>query len=192
MGNVDKLRVMGATGHADHERQVDDYYATEPKATEWLCKLESFSPTIWEPACGEGHISKVLIQNNYDVISTDIVNRGFGEVEDFLNPYDNRTNCMDLDIVTNPPYKYALEFAQKALRMITDGHKVALFLKLTFLEGKSRKQFFTENPPKTLWVSSSRLQCGMNGDFSGTSPTAYGWFVWEKGFKGNTTIKWFN
>ena len=33
-----------------------------------------------------------------------------------------------------------------------------------------------------------------NGDFKsiGSSAVAYGWFVWEKGYKGDPAIKWFN
>lgn len=67
-----------------------------------------------------------------------------------------------------------------------------MFLKLQFLEGKNRKKFFKENPPKVVYVSSSRLECGINGKFSGTSAVAYAWFVWEKGFKGEPVIRWFN
>ena len=51
---------IGAAGHANHVRQSEDYYATEPKATELLCELEQFSHDVWEPACGEGHMVKVL------------------------------------------------------------------------------------------------------------------------------------
>ncbi|MCQ2190652.1 MAG: class I SAM-dependent methyltransferase [Paludibacteraceae bacterium] len=186
--SASKFRIIGATGHADHEREKNDYYATEPKATELLCDIESFEGSIWECACGEGHIAKVLKEKGYEVISSDLVDRGYGDVMDFLAS-DTK---FDGNIVTNPPYKYALEFVQKALNIIPDGKKVAMFLKLTFLEGKARKDFFKKNPPKTVWVSSSRLQCGMNGNFEGTSATAYAWFIWEKGYKDDTRIKWFN
>lgn len=68
------------------------------------------------------------------------------------------------------------------------------FLKLTFLEGKARRALFRSTPPIRVWVSSSRLKCAMNGDFDkyGSSAAAYAWFVWEKGYKGETTVKWFN
>jgi hypothetical protein len=87
-----------------------------------------------------------------------------------------------------------LKFVQKALDTITTGHKVAMFVKLLFLEGKARKKFFEENPPKTVYVSSSRLNCARNGDFETyqSSSVAYAWFVWEKGYKGDTVIKWIN
>ena len=49
--------------------------------------------------------------------------------------------------MTNPPYKYALDFVLKALRIIPEGKKVAMFLKLTFLEGKTRRLLFNSTPP---------------------------------------------
>lgn len=179
---------LGASNHADHDRQDDDYYATEPVAVEMLLDLEKFSHDIWEPACGEGHISKVLESHGYSVKSSDLVDRGYGTVGDFLTTDEK----WDGDIVTNPPYKYAQEFVEKSLATVGDGHKVAMFLKLQFLEGKARKELFRNNPPKTVWVSSSRLRCGMNGEFTGTSAVAYCWYIWEKGYHGDTIVKWFN
>lgn len=184
---------LGASNHVDSERASDDYYATEPKAMELLLEQETFSHKIWEPACGGGHLSKVLEAHGYDVLSTDLVYRGYGYPES-VNFLTISNDSFDGDIITNPPYKYALEFVQKAINTVQDGHKVAMFLKLTFLEGKARKQFFIEHPPKTVYVSSSRLKCAMNGEFDkiGSSAAAYAWFVWEKGFNGEPIIKWIN
>lgn len=103
-GKSSVFKTIGATGHADHPREKHDYYATEPKATEWLCRLETFNKDIWECACGEGHITKVLKDNGYNVLSTDLIDRGYGEVQNFLNPAIREWNG---DIITNPPYKYA-------------------------------------------------------------------------------------
>lgn len=187
----------GASNHSDTEREIHDYYATPPKATELLCKLEVFSKDIWEPCCGEGHISKVLQNHGYNVKSTDLVDRGFGQGGiDFLQC----NKAVNQDIVSNPPYSMAAEFVEHAMDIITDGHKVAMFLKLTFLEGQGRRALFKKYPPKTVWVSVSRLGCAKNGEFKtdkkgvlkADSAVAYCWFVWEKGFKGNPEIKWFN
>lgn len=184
----------GASNHSEGERQADDYYATEPKAIEWLMKLETLNHNIWECACGEGHLSMPLLRGGYSVKSTDLIDRGYGEGGvDFLK----QTEVFDGDIVTNPPYKFAKEFVEQGLKLVNDGNKVCMFLKLTFLESKARRELFDNNPPKTVWVSSSRLQCAKNGDFTtykqgvGTA-VAYAWYVWEKGYKGPTTIKWFN
>lgn len=192
-GNAASMfKTIGASNHATHDRQAEDYYATEPKATEWLCKLESFKGPILEPSCGEGHIAKILMAHGYEVECRDLVDRGFGTSgKDFL-AIDNTT--WQGDIITNPPYKFALEFVRKALAIIPDGHKVAMFLKIQFLEGKARRKLFDSTPPKTVWVSSSRLKCAMNGDFLavGSSASCYAWFIFEKGYQGDTVVKWFN
>lgn len=97
------------------------------------------------------------------------------------------------DIVTNPPYKYAEEFITHGLDLIPDGNKLCLLLKVQFLEGKARKKLFEKYPPKTVWVSSSRIKHGMKGDFSrANSMMAIAWYVWEKGYKGETIVRWFN
>lgn len=190
-GSAAVFKTLGASNHADGDRQREDYYATEPKATEWLCKLERFEGRILGPSCGEGHMSRVLKTAGYEVVSRDLVDRGFGEVADFLAE-ENR--WFDGNIVTNPPYKFAREFVEKALSIIPEGKKVAMFLKLTFLEGKARKALFRLQPPCRVWVSSSRLKCAINGDFSLTNggAIAYAWFVWEKGYQGDTIVRWFN
>ena len=183
----------GASNHSEEERQIDDYYATEPRAVELLLEREKFSNNIWECACGGGHMSEVLKQNGYFVYSTDLVDRGYEDttILDFLK--FNTIN--NIDIITNPPYKYAKEFVEHALDISADGVKVAMFLKLTFLESKSRKALFEKYPFKTLYVSSARLQCAKNGDFEKfgkgvRTAVAYGWYVWEKGFTGKPTIEW--
>ena len=91
----------------------------------------------------------------------------------------------------------ATQFVKHSLDLAQDGVKVAMFLKIQFLEGKERKKLFTEYPPKTIYVSSSRLLCAKNGEFEkmkagGGSAVAYAWYVWEKGYKGDTIIKWIN
>lgn len=172
------------------EAAPNDYYATEPRATELLLELEEFNHKIWEPACGEGHISKVLEANGYDVLSTDLIDRGYGLGEiDFLAAEKDDSV---FDIITNPPYKYAKEFVEKALELVPEGNKVAMFLKLTFLEGKGRRDLFLENPPLRVYVASARLQCGKNGVFEGSRMAAYAWFIWQKGHQGPCELRWFN
>ena len=182
----------GASNHSEQEREENDFYATDPKAVEMLLELEDFNRFIWEPACGKGHISKVLERQGYVVISSDIVDRGYewGYKSDFLK-YDGKWYG---DIITNPPYKYGKEFVEKALEVIDNGSKVAMFLKLTFLESKTRRELFEKYPPKVIYVSSGRISCAKNGEFEKYSQRAiaYAWFIWEKGFKGEPTVRWFN
>lgn len=207
-GNTKSIYVtLGASNHVEEEREEHDYYATHPSAVEWLCQLETFSKDILEPACGEGHISKVLEKHGYNVESFDLVDRGYGKGGvDFLQ----YNEVVDKDIVGNPPYKLAQEFIEHAMEIITEGHKVAMLLKLTFLESSGRKTLFKKYPPKKIWVSSSRIPCGKNGDFydrdkdgnikydkSGnpkeiSSAVCYAWFIFEKGYNGPMIVDLFN
>ena len=78
-GNSKSIFVCnGASNHTDEVRQQNDYYATEPKAVELLLQVETFNKNIWECACGEGHMSEVLLANGYNVRSTDLIDRGYG------------------------------------------------------------------------------------------------------------------
>jgi hypothetical protein len=148
-GNSNSIyKTLGASNHTDKERQNEDYYATDPKAADLLLELETFSLNIWECACGEGHLSKVFEKAGHIVKSTDLMDRGFGETGiDFLSIDNLEWNG---DIITNPPYKYAQEFIEKALQIIPEGNKVAMFLKIQFLETKGRKKLFLSQPPRII------------------------------------------
>jgi hypothetical protein len=191
-GGKNTFRSLGASNHALETREQHDYYATEPKAVELLVDILPFNNKIWECACGEGHLSEALIKKGFQVKSTDLIDRGYGTGGyDFLNSNDT----WDGDIITNPPYKFAEPFVEKALSLIQDGNKVAMFMGIQFLEGKRRKDFLQKNNLKYVFVSSSRLNCAKNGDFkkySGNSARCYAWYIWEKGYVGETIIKWFN
>ena len=75
---------MGARTYANEAREENDYYATEPKAIELLLNEVKFAHDILEPACGEGHMSKVLKAHGYNVSSYDLIDRGFGQQQDFM------------------------------------------------------------------------------------------------------------
>lgn len=183
---------LGASNHALEERQKEDYYATDPRAAELLLEVEPDLNNIWECACGEGHLAEVFRKAGKLNLATDIVDRGYVDcTKDFLD--ENIAGYVG-DIVTNPPYKYAKEFVEKALEIVPNEHKVCMFLKVTFLEGKARKEFFKKYPPKIVYVCSGRIPCAKNGDFDKypSSAVAYAWYVWEKGYQGQTVIRWIN
>lgn len=187
-GNGKTMVCLGVHNYSKHDREVQDYYATDPLAIVKLMEVEKLN-NVWECACGEGHLAKVLEEKKLLGKATDLINRGYGNGEvDFLF----WTEKWDGDIITNPPYRFAKEFIYKALSLIPNGKKVAMFLRVQFVESKGRYKLFNENPPKTIYVFSGKIGCAMNGNFRQHSQTAvpYAWYVWEKGFKGDTTIKW--
>lgn len=182
--------IIGQNNRNDYQTD-HDYYATDPLAMEELLKVHTFNHEIWECACGEGHLSKVLQNAGYNVYSSDLIYRGFGDPE----PFDFLVESLEDfngDIVTNPPYKYAQEFVEKALEDIKDGNQVAMFLKLSFLSSKSRKRLFDTGQLKYIYIFRSRVECAKNGIFEGKRGVDYGWFIWQKGFKGEPIVRWIN
>lgn len=169
-------------------QRQDDFYSTPPEAVKALCAVEKFDGAIWEPACGTGAISDALISYGYDVVSTDLVDRGYGTSGiDFLM----ESAALAPNIVTNPPYKLSEEFADQALRLAT--RKVAFLMRLLWLEGQKRKLLFQKSPLSRVWVFSKRLPRMHGHDFEGertTSAMAFAWFVWEHGHTGAPVIGW--
>ena len=131
----------------------------------------------------------MLKSYGYEVISSDLYDHGYGVVgQDFLKS-EIKAECF----LTNPPYKFALEFAEHAIEHVYKNGYVIMFLKIQFLEGKKRNKFFKKYPPKYIYVNSSRQNCARNGDFityPGKSAACYAWFIWQKGFTGEPTIRW--
>lgn len=195
-GNSNSIfKTLGASNHTDKQREQNDFYATDPVAIDLLTKKVELPKQILEPACGSGCLSIRLEGLGHDVKSFDIVNRGFGMERDFFSitepPFSG-----DYAIVTNPPYKFALPFVLHSLELVPDGGLVCMFLKTTFAEGKGRyKDLFRKYPPLKVLQCVERVLCAKNGDFAamragGGSAVAYAWWVWQKGYKGQTTLDW--
>lgn len=149
---------------------------------------EKFVGPIWEPACGDGAISEVLKAHNFAVESTDLIDRKYGIPRiDFLMEY----KTLAPNIITNPPYKYAADFAWKACELATG--KVAFLCKLSWLESQERRKLFNAFPPKKVWVFSERLsmQRGRQAtDDDATGMIAFAWYVWNKAHIGPTELGW--
>jgi len=180
----------------NRERVKDDYYATPPEATRVL--LDNFGLndcfTIYEPACGEGHISEVLKKFYPDkhIHSTDLINRGYGVGNiNFLELNSGKKwDC----IITNPPFKLSQEFIEKGLKLANK--YVIMFAKIQLLEGVARRKLFDKFPPKYIYVFTDRVNPLRNGspvDENGkkwASTMCFAWFVWEIGFDGEPRVRW--
>lgn len=163
-----------------------DFFPTPAWATYALIDNESFQGEIWESACGNGAMSKVLENSSRSVISSDLYDRGYGEIGiDFLT----QNKYVD-NIVTNPPYNSAEGFVRSGINQ--SRNKFALLLRLAFLEGANRANtIFSKCPPSRVWVFSERITFYPAGkQQKGTGTTAYAWFVWDKNASSNTELKW--
>jgi len=167
------------------ERPALDFYPTPRRGTTALLEVETFAGDIWECACGDGMMSKVL-EEKYKVVSTDIEPRGYGSQLDFLNSAD----LLAPNIVTNPPFVIAQEFAEHALGLGCD--KLALLCKLAFLEGVSRSAWLEKTPLKAVYVFKRRLKFTRGGDenIKGGGMIAFAWYVWEREHSQESVIRW--
>lgn len=170
-------------------REANDFYPTPASGTRALLSVERFAGNIWEPACGDGAISRVLEAEGYAVSSSDLIDRGYGSHGvDFL---ESRGDKHVANIVTNPPFKFAQQFSERALAPTTG--KVAMLCRLAWLEGAKRRQMFEATPLARVWVFSKRLTMlrgGWDGGKGGGSMTAFAWFVWEHGHTGPASLGW--
>ncbi len=181
------MEAQHLAGSSDLARSKNDFYPTPECATLALLSAEDFSKgPIWEPACGDGAISKVLEARGLPVTSTDLNDFGYGKSGvNFLAERDRWFSY----VITNPPYSLAQEFIAHAL---TCSHsKVAMLLKLNFLEGQKRSAWLKTTPLAMVYVFSKRLsfnRADENGGGSGV--LAYAWFVWKIGYAGRPMIGW--
>lgn len=199
----------------DFKREENDFYATDPYSLKLVLPLlEDLSiinkdlDTIIECSAGNGHLSEVLKSNFYKVKTCDIVERDYklDIVKDFLKTkredFISNNNNNYISILTNPPFKYASDFIEHSMEILKNGETAIFFLKVQFLETTKRKLLFEKYPPKYIIVNSERIACAMNGEFDkyfkqdkktkrysgGTQ--MYCWYVFEKGYRGNTYLKW--
>lgn len=164
-----------ANGGSSQKRRDSDFYPTPSDVTMALINTNLISGKIWEPACGEGHMSNVFIKNGLSVISSDIRNAGYGEVKDFLS-----CPCPEsvFSIVTNPPFKLSVEFIERALSH--NVNTVAMLLKSQYWHASSRAKLFNKYPPSHVLALTWRPDFCFGS--RGGSPTMEClWTVWIQG-----------
>ena len=177
------------------DRVDNDYYATPPQDTRLF--LDNYNinryKKILEPSCGEGHMSEVIkeyIESDCELISSDLIDRGYGEVKDF---FKTENEYYDL-IITNPPFSHALEFIEKGLELADN---VIVLAKIQLLEGKARSSKLQKLGLKEIYGHVERCNCWRNGEsinpkdgktWSGAMFMA--WYVFEKGYNGKPEYNW--
>lgn len=170
----------------DGGRPEDDFYPTPPEGIKPFLNVEKFEGSIWECACGKGHMSKVLHRAGYDVVSTDKYLKGFGTEADFL--YADQ--LLADNIVTNPPFKDLNNFIERAKAL--NPKKFAFFCKLAALAGQDRSEILMRTHLTRVWVFRNRIFLPRNGEnkTTGSGMIEFAWFVWEKGYLGDPKVGW--
>jgi hypothetical protein len=80
-------------------------------------------------------------------------------------------------IITNPPFNIALDIIKKALDDVREGGWVIMLLRLNFLGSKSRKLFWDNHMPHSVYVHHQRMSFTSDG---GTDSIEYAHFCWRK------------
>lgn len=160
----------------DHDRHELDFYPTPPECTHALLqflKLDRLM-TVWEPACGDGAMSNVLMKYFDFVYSSDIrVDAGYGAGDaDFLIS-DRKADC----VITNPPFDISHEFIEHCHNLKL--HAYAMLLKSQYWHSKSRLALFNKTKPSWVLPMTWRPNFAPN---RGKSPTMdMLWTVWIDG-----------
>lgn len=171
-----------------------DDFPTPPWATRGLIehildnRRSLASLTCLEPACGAGHMAKVLKEYFADVRCSDAYDYGYGTVRDFLNfPYE--TNACDW-VITNPPFRLAEEFVLRSLSVARKG--VAILARTVFLESIGRYDaIFRDNPPTKFAQFTERVPMVKGRlDKKASTATGYAWLVWEKQSRAPARLMW--
>jgi hypothetical protein len=131
-----------------------------------------------EPACGAGHMVRVLNEYFAHVDYADAYDYGFGPIRDFL-AHPIQLQSVDW-VITNPPFRLSEEFVVKALRIAKEG--VAILARTVFIESVGRyRNLFERNPPTKFAQFCERVPMVKGRlDRKATTATGYAWLVWEK------------
>lgn len=178
---------LAYVGHnANGDREKDDFYPTPTNATQSLLDKQKFEGEIWECACGNGAMSEVMKDNGYQVFSSDLIDRGYGDTGiDFL-----QSNKKVDNIVTNPPFKLATEFTLKSFELARK--KVVMLSKISYLEGvKRRELIFNQNKLEKVLIFSRRVPFKKESTQKlAGGLMAFGWFIYDVNYNGKPTIDW--
>jgi hypothetical protein len=177
---------------AEAKDSLDDF-PTPPWATrallEHVLKGRRLSDlTCLEPACGVGHMAKVLHEYFGEVQSSDVHDYGYGDVRDYLK-HPSEINCCDW-VITNPPFRLAEEFVLKSLGVAREG--VAILARTVFLESVGRyERIFIGKPPSIFAQFTERVPMVKGRlDKSASTATGYCWLVWEKRLVSEPQLVW--
>jgi hypothetical protein len=185
------VRLQSSHCHAD--RALDAYFSP-PEAATSLIDIEAahLPRCIWEPAAGDGALVRPLEEAGFTVIASDIADYGLTGCMTGVDYLTAKPPPGVRGVVTNPPYKLAIKFAEKALR---ETDYLALLLRTNFLESTARLPFFRKHQPARIWISSRRLPMMHRHGWEGLrapSNTCFAWFVWDAQSEQKRVVDWFD
>lgn len=136
---------------------------------------------VLDPCAGEGAILKVCREAGYLTKGIELDPQRADECATVASE-----GCLAADaladslpwwgdlVVTNPPYRLALEFIKSYLLWAEGKKEGAFLLRLNFLGSQKRASFFKQHPPD-VYVLPKRPSFTEDG---GTDACEYAWFLW--------------
>lgn len=172
--------------HSGYKRVDADWYLEPPSVVHALLDVEPFPGLTLDPSCGGGNIPKVFQGRGLSCLGADLHDRGYGVPG--ISIFDQHQ--MIDNIVTNPPFGIIEPYIRHALTITR--RKVAVLASLNLLESRRRAPLFKETPFARVWVSSARISMPPGGTDipARNGSVAFGWFVWEHGYRHMPTIGW--
>src|SRR3954451_3400351 len=183
------MKIKQNTSHAVMAQRTEakdslDDFPTPPWATRALFehvlenKDELARMSCLEPACGLGHMAKVLREYFGEVKAADVHDYGYGCIRDYL-ACPHETNACDW-VITNPPFRLCEEFILRSLAVARCG--VAILARMVFLESVGRYERISRaHPPSKFAQFAERFpMVKARLDKKDSTATGYAWFVWEK------------
>jgi hypothetical protein len=165
------------------------FYCEPSWVDERLFDAETFVGTIWDPACGTGCIPRAARACGYHTIATDVVDRGYGHLDDGAADF----LCSErrvANIVCNPPYSICRPFALHALRLARC--KVAM---IWLARRLNAARWLQSTPLARVYLLSPRPSMPpghviLAGEKPGGGQQDFAWLVWQRGYIGQPELHW--
>lgn len=170
-----------------------EFYESSKWAAREILNREVLTPLVIDPCAGSGILGDAAREYDSTVVEFDIYpwsDRYFNF--DFLANDFPLTGYSQATIFMNPPFSRSVEFIERCFEL--NVRKIICFQRLAFTESAARRKFWDDHPPNRKYVCGDRASAWLGtiphemrnvpkdqGGAGYDGPTAYGWYVWERG-----------
>ena len=175
-----------------YDRQQNDFYPTPDWVTDALLDCVTLRGPVWEACCGDGAMARVIEARGVPVVSSDLVDRGYGRPGvDFLASRSFLDGARSM--VTNPPYgdgggsakgvnapgalhrfvRHAIDLTERA-----DG-QLALLVRFQWMAGKRAAALISSGPLSRVVVLTRRIRWFELDERTTNGQHHHAWLFWD-------------
>lgn len=178
-----------------------EHYVTPAWTAEAILDREILTQSVLDPCCGTGVLAEAARGRGYDVVAFDVHNWGYKNQIDTRDFLTHPLHGTGFSVFMNPPFSLAMDFVERSFDL--GARKILCFQRFAWYESAERRAFFEKFPPVRVYTCGNRADCwrhdipvdekGRRFDpktgkrLNGTT-TAHAWFVFERGYRGSTTL----